>query len=277
MNLLPYFLRSSEQPSFFQKFEPSTSLGKKEGGENMKKWFVTAIFSLILFLGGFSTYASATNQSLSSSIQYILKQNPGLNKNELMNDVREIAQKENQSYHEVIQTIVEELKEEERLTVQENTYQLMGADTGTKVIGPATRGYIFYTPASTWGLDHGHVGMYYTSTSIVESVPGDGVRHISAYTRRVENTGAVLKRVNTSSTNINAAVDWAVSRIGVDGYSYNFATNRETSHYGDKNCSKLIWSAFMLKAGIDIDVDKGLGVYPRDIRDSGYMIHVRNL
>lgn len=243
----------------------------------MKKWVISVIFSFILFLGGFSTYAFATDHSTNTSIQYILSQNPGLSKNELMKSVEEVAKKENKSIQEIIKGIEQELKVEERLSKQENSYRLMGADSGTKVIGPATRGYIFYTPASTWGLDHGHVGMYYSSTSIVESVPGDGVRHISAYTRRVENTGAVLKRVNTSSANINAAVDWAVSRIGVDGYSYNFATNRTTSHYGDKNCSKLIWSAFMVNAGIDIDANKGLGVYPRDIRDSGYMIHVRNL
>ncbi|WP_269775391.1 hypothetical protein [Bacillus siamensis] len=65
---------------------------------------------------------------------------------------------------------------------------------------------------------------------------------------------------------------WGYSRVGKDGYSYNFATNRKSSHYGDKNCSKLLWSAFKLKAGIDMDKDKdkGLGVYPRDIRDSNY-------
>ncbi len=40
--------------------------------------------------------------------------------------------------------------------------------------------------------------------------------------------------------------------------------------HSDKNCSKLLWSAFKLKAGIDMDKDKGLGVYPRDIRDSNY-------
>lgn len=37
-----------------------------------------------------------------------------------------------------------------------------------------------------------------------------------------------------------------------------------------KNCSKLVWSAYILKADIDIDKDKGAGVYPKDIRDSNY-------
>ncbi|MFF0884939.1 hypothetical protein ACFYUI_21870, partial [Bacillus velezensis] len=33
---------------------------------------------------------------------------------------------------------------------------------------------------------------------------------------------------------------------------------------------KLLWSAFLLKAGIDIDSNGGLGVYPRDITSSSY-------
>jgi len=60
-----------------------------------------------------------------------------------------------------------------------------------------------------------------------------------------------------------------------DGYSFNFATNRTTGHYGNKNCSKLIWSAFKFKAKIDINKNGGLRVYPRDVRDSGYTKFVR--
>lgn len=210
-------------------------------------------------------------------MDYILKMNPGMSEKEFMDQIANMAKEEGRSEQDILKQIESELKEQEQLANEEKKYNVMGGSGGTKVIGPATRGYIFYTPASTWGLDHGHVGMYYQSDKIVESVPNDGVRSISAYSRLIENSGAVLKRVNTNSSNINAAVDWAVSRIGVDSYSYNFATNRSTGHYGDKNCSKLLWSAFILNAGIDIDNDKGLGVYPRDIRDSNYLLHVRNL
>ena len=73
------------------------------------------------------------------------------------------------------------------------------------------------------------------------------------------------------------AAYWANSRLGKDKYSANFATNRKTGHTGAKNCSKLVWSAYLLKSGLDIDSDKGAGVYPRNIRNSGYTVSYKTL
>lgn len=78
-----------------------------------------------------------------------------------------------------------------------------------------------------------------------------------------------MQQVKVSQTKRNSAASWAKSRKG-DKYSYNFATNRFTAHYGAKNCSKHLWSAYKLKAKIDIDHNKGAGVYPKDIKNSGY-------
>lgn len=76
--------------------------------------------------------------------------------------------------------------------------------------------------------------------------------------------------------NKNDAAWWAKDRVGKDGYSYNFVTNRSTDHYGDKNCSKLIWSAYQINGGLDLDKDGGLGVYPRDVRDAKQTTIIRN-
>lgn len=79
----------------------------------------------------------------------------------------------------------------------------------------------------------------------------------------------MVKSVNTTWQNKNDAAWRAKDRVGKDGYSYNFATNRNTTHYGAKNCSKLIWSAYKLNSGgLDLDKDGGAGVYPRDVHDA---------
>ncbi len=57
----------------------------------------------------------------------------------------------------------------------------------------------------------------------------------------------------------------------------NFANYRNTGHSGAKNRSKLIWSAFQLHGGLDLDVDKGFGVYPRDVRDDTQTSFLRQI
>lgn len=110
----------------------------------------------------------------------------------------------------------------------------LGASGGTVSVGNSNMGDFFYTGSYTAYLNHGHVGMYYSSNTIVESVPGDGVRTISTTSRKVDKGDAVVKSVNTSWQNKNDAAWWAKDRVGKDSYSYNFATNRSTTHYGAK-------------------------------------------
>lgn len=119
--------------------------------------------------------------------------------------------------------------------------------------------------------------MYYNTETVVESVPKVGVRKLNYKNRLVDKGNAQVKSVNTTTAKRNAAADWAYSRVGKDDYTYNFATNRKTDHYGAKNCAKLVWSAYKLKADLDLDKDKGNGVYPRDIRDSKDTTLVRKI
>jgi hypothetical protein len=51
----------------------------------------------------------------------------------------------------------------------------------------------------------------------------------------------------------------------------------KTGHVGAKNCSKLVWGAYLLKAGLDIDKNGGAGVYPRDMRDSGHTVTYKTI
>lgn len=206
---------------------------------------------------------------------------PAVSSSELLSSVKSIAKNTGDTQEAVLTQIYKELKQDRAQGLQEkrNSGKMgtMGGSGGTVSVGKSTKGNFYYTASQTAYLNHGHVGMYYASSTIVESVPNTGVRTISTTSRKVDQGDAQVKSVTTSSTNRNNAANWAYSRVGVDGYSLNFATNRQTSHTGDKNCSKLIWSAYKLNGNLDIDVDKGLGVYPRDVRDSKDTKLVRNI
>ena len=202
-----------------------------------------------------------------SKIDRLLELQPGLSQSELLVSIDETARTMNISREEVIEISLSELESAIEDTEKEMR-QLRGGSSGNKKLGTAlNKGDIFYTPSSTLGIPHGHVGIYYAFNRIVESIPETGVRNISYVGRNVE-PNAVMQSVSTTQAKRNAAANWANSRVGIDGYSYNFATNRQTAHTGAKNCSKLVWSAYLLNAGIDIDRNGGTGVYPLDIRDS---------
>lgn len=202
-----------------------------------------------------------------SKIDRLLELQPGLSQSELLVSIDETARTMNISREEVIEISLSKLESAIEYTEKEMR-QLRGGSSGNKKLGTAlNKGDIFYTPSSTLGIPHGHVGIYYAFNRIVESIPETGVRNISYVGRNVE-PNAVMQSVSTTQAKRNAAANWANSRVGIDGYSYNFATNRQTAHTGAKNCSKLVWSAYLLNAGIDIDRNGGTGVYPLDIRDS---------
>lgn len=154
---------------------------------------------------------------------------------------------------------------------------LGGKGDGAYQLASSSKGNVFFETASTAGIPHGHVGIYYTPDYIVESVPGSGVRKVKLIDKRVDAGSKILtpKPQYASTSAREQAADWAHGRIG-ESYSYNFATNRATSCVGDKNCSKLVWCAFKEKVKIDIDKNGGLGVYPVDIRDSPMFLTLKS-
>lgn len=207
----------------------------------------------------------------------VLELQPDVSAEELLQDVKSIAENTGQTEASVLEQIYKELKADSEQGEAEKVVNIMGGSGGTVSVGTSSKGNFFYTDSQTAYLNHGHVGLYYSSSTIVESVPSSGVRTISTTNRLVDQGGACVKSVDTSSTNRTNAANWAYSRVGIDDYSYNFATNRSTSYYGDKNCSKLIWSAYKLNGNLDLDKDGGLGVYPRDVRDDSKTTLIRNI
>jgi hypothetical protein len=104
-------------------------------------------------------------------------------------------------------------------------------------------------------------------TEIVELQPG-----VSA--EEMAEAGLPEGEMGTMSVGKGANKLPAATRKGDLFYTPNTI---KTGHVGAKNCSKLVWSAYLLKSGLDIDSDKGAGVYPRDIRNSSYTVSYKTL
>lgn len=245
----------------------------------MKKQLLSTILAVGLLSSSVPSVFAAEKDM--PYVNDILQMQPELSSSELLSNVNAIAKNTGDTKEAVLKQIHRELKEDIAQGVQEKSESgkigTMGGSGGTVSVGNSAKGDFFYTASQTAYLNHGHVGMYYSSNTIVESVPDTGVRTISTTERKVDQGDAQVKSVTTSSTNRNNAANWAYSRVGIDAYSYNFVTNRQTSHIGDKNCSKLIWSAYQLNGNLDLDSDGGLGVYPRDVRDAPNTALIRNL
>lgn len=225
----------------------------------MKKILPVLLIALLVI--PFTVYATNTDDSL---IDKILSLYPVSNA-ELLEEIAQAAKMLNKSETDIAEQIYYELKAHEPST---HLVRISKGNGSTYALDPSSKGNIYFEPAGTFGIQHGHVGMYYSSSTLVESVPSDGVRKVSLANKKVDSGARILavKSQYASTTDKNNAANWAYSRVGKDAYSYNFATNRLTSCTGDKNCSKLVWCAYINV--VDLDKDGGLGVYPTDIRDS---------
>lgn len=147
------------------------------------------------------------------------------------------------------------------------TFGDKGGGTGTVVLGSALRkGDLFWTPSSTAGIEHGHAGIYYTTTSVVEA-PGAGeVSRLVPASERYVAPGARKQEVAATTAQRDVAADHANgSMLGRD---YNFIFFANKTYDGPVNCSQLVWAAYRAATGIDLDGNGGWGVYPNDIRDS---------
>ncbi|MGW5982717.1 YiiX/YebB-like N1pC/P60 family cysteine hydrolase [Bacillus mycoides] len=241
-----------------------------------KKKMLNVAMTAGLLAGGFVPMtAYAEKSGVEIYLQEIVKLQPDVAPEQVLKEAETLAESQNMKVEEVLKAYLKEAtnntiegQKETEKTNEKSDFQTLGGSGGVYTITNSTKGNIYYTPSQTAYLDHGHVGLYYLPDTIVESVPSTGVRTIKTSNRLVD-AGAVIQTVSTSTQNKENAVNWAYSEVG-EPYSYNFMNNRNTGHDGAKNCSKLVWSAFLLKANIDLDKDGGLGVYPRDIRDSGY-------
>lgn len=148
---------------------------------------------------------------------------------------------------------------------------------GVVTLGYATYpGDVFVSPANTLFIQHGHTGIYFGTTVVVEA-PGSGQvsRSINATSLSV-GSGAEKMYVNVSYSDGQAAGDYAYNNLRGKPYNMNFAFNRDPNG-SSMNCSQLVWAAYLQTLGIDLDYDGGPGVYPYDIEKSPWTVTYQTL
>lgn len=146
-------------------------------------------------------------------------------------------------------------------------------------------GDVFYSPSSSYGIVHGHSGIYYTLERI-EEAPGGGVssRDLAA-TASMVCEGTQKQEIIAPSTGNLLSLDKrqaaaTKSHADYDGkpYDNDFAFNK-TNGSSKLNCSELVWRAYKMStvANIELDADGGYGVYPVDIKNDEHTHTYREL
>ncbi|MCI6574435.1 MAG: hypothetical protein MSC53_04605 [Arcanobacterium sp.] len=238
---------------------------------NIFKFSASSVAGLALALS-FPSIASAEpytptgdDSNLRSLVTELVEQSPGASYEEMMQAVEDVAISTGTSETQVASEALAELNSQaNNARIQPRSGSKPSAN---KAIGTSRyRGDVFYTPASTAGVNHGHSGIYSYTTKIIEANPGSGVAERS-HTQVKVASGARKQYVSTSQANRNKAANRARTYLG-RGYNYIFALNK--TERGSMNCSQTVWAAYKNATGIDLDSNGGPGVYPSDILNSRY-------
>lgn len=144
-----------------------------------------------------------------------------------------------------------------------------GACKKKKTVGNArNKGDIFHSYAKTAVYKHNHVGIYYTTKTIVEA-PGKGKKSRSVTASTLKKCGPIYKMyVKAKQTSRNKAANYAYKHYRGKAYDTNFAFNK-SSDSKKLNCSELVWKAYKYAVNIELDSNGGPGVYPNNIKDDG--------
>ncbi|MGC7094238.1 YiiX/YebB-like N1pC/P60 family cysteine hydrolase [Amycolatopsis lurida] len=144
-----------------------------------------------------------------------------------------------------------------------------GACKTKKTVGKAkNKGDVFHSYAKTAVFKHNHIGIYYTTNTIVEA-PGTGQKSKSVTASTLKKCGPIYKMsVKAKQASRDKAANYAYNNFRGKEYDTNFAANKYSSDT-KLNCSELVWKAYKNAVDIELDGDGGLGVFPNDIKDDG--------
>lgn len=141
------------------------------------------------------------------------------------------------------------------------------------LLPPASFGNAYFIQAVSSGWNHGHVGFFGDSDTIIEA-PGRG--QLSRKISR-ENSGLI---VNLHDTYLAFTGSFDAKRGALKGAErlvelpYNSSLNNKKCWDGVVNCSQLVWCAYQWP-GYDVDSSGGKFVSPKDILNSGYFTRTR--
>lgn len=201
-----------------------------------------------------------------TKIHELMKLNPGASEDEITTAIEEIAKQRDISTNDALNNALEEAQAAVDSAKPTPLIASSSGNSANYILGRGNNtGDIFYTPYSTAGIDHGHVGIYSSPTTIIEA-PGPGKKSHEVLASTVwVSKGAVKQSVRTAQYRRDAAAGNARNYLNRD-YNYVFVNNKNQN--GSMNCSQLVWAAYYYGPGIDLDSNGGSAVYPSDIRDS---------
>lgn len=128
------------------------------------------------------------------------------------------------------------------------------------------KGDIFYSHAKTAQVPHDHVGIFYTTKTVVEA-PGGESRSQARTAATLNKCGPVHKMyVKAKQTTRNKAANYAYNELRGKKYDNNWYVNKINGS-NEVNCSELVWRAYKA-AGIELDAH-GTAVLPVDIKNDG--------
>lgn len=230
---------------------------------------IVALLTASVLSGPASAATVVAEPSTEEAIERLVELNPGTNEEEMSAGLREYAEENGQSYEQVVDDALQAAEEEEAQWQKDKAeFERNKENRAAKKVGhlPEVRvgGDIFYNPAPTVGIKHGHVGIYSSQIRIVEA-PGikqrsreTGIRSVSVYKT------SQLMYVKIGESRRKAAGRYAKNKLLNKPYNIYFATNKKP--YGKKmNCSQLVWAAYKNSVKVDLDGNGGPGVYPKDI------------
>lgn len=235
--------------------------------------FIVVGLALSLFIPAISAQASTVTEN--ELINEIVRTNPGTTAHMVIESADKIAERTGKTREETLQDIVKEIRQNARYrdeTLAEIRLLQTKSNANNESVQLPTsyyKGDMFLAPASTLGVEHGHIGIYGGNNWIVEAPGPDKLSKWAWNCEVVVPKGTVLMETTCTQEQQNAAADYAYFNLLNRPYNLDFWDNKKLDSYF-LNCSQLVWIAYMKGAGVDLDGNGGSGVFPYDIKQSTY-------
>ncbi|MDO5749755.1 MAG: hypothetical protein Q4P78_00935 [Rothia sp. (in: high G+C Gram-positive bacteria)] len=237
----------------------------------LKKMTVSVLALLVGFC--MTPNANADYHSMNANFEYIVV-SAGLNpsnqedRNLIQSALEKTAEESGESYEAIVERVAYEsqnAKPDQEMLAGGNVQAYHVALRAPRYVGD-----VFYSSNSTFGIQHGHTGIYDSSFSYVEAT-SPHIRRVNAYW--AEAPAPAFKYYvgwDRQSPNKYKAANFAAAQVG-KGYNW-FFWNNKTIYASTYNCSQLVWAAYkQTDPKVDLDSNGGAGVYPLDIKNSSWL------
>lgn len=242
--------------------------------KGLKKIFVSVLsLGITASLSSIGVSANSQDQDYDEIIDNIVEVS-GMPVYAIENSINEIAEGEQIDKTVVAKALLQDMQNE-TISTEPRIETRASSSLPNSVLGD-----IWFSTATTSFYNHGHVGMYYTTSSIIEARGIDykvAVRNCSDIPAKsgdqILAVSSIPNGTNRSAYRVRkAAVDWA---YGKKGASYALTFNNKSCGNNDYNCSQLVWCAYN-KTGDqkDLDSDGTWFVSPTDIKNSEWTFKV---